>query len=79
MSPATPTLDDAWKAAEQALPEGWRMTVQRTDEDFGVWAASGVSPAFFGGSNDDDWADGQGSTPAAALLVLAARLRRGHR
>jgi hypothetical protein len=70
----TAPLDAAWAAAEAALPEGWRFAVQRTDEDFGTWAATGVSPAFFEGENDDEYADGQGPTPAAALRALAARL-----
>lgn len=67
-------LDAAWAEAEAALPEGWRLTVQRTDEDFDTWSAAAVSPAFFEGENDDDYADGQGPTPAAALRALTAAL-----
>jgi hypothetical protein len=67
-------LDAAWAEAEAALPEGWRLAVQRTDEDFDTWAATGVSQAFFDGESDDAYADGQGPTPAAALRALAVAL-----
>jgi hypothetical protein len=68
-------LGAAWREVEEVLPEGWRLAVQRTDEDFDVWAATAVSPAFFDGENDDDYRDGQAATPTAALLALAERLR----
>lgn len=72
---ATPPLDAAWAAAEAALPEGWRLTLGRSDDDYATWSAIAVSPAFFEGEIAGGWISGEGPTPAAALLALAARLR----
>lgn len=62
---------------EAALPEGWRLRVSRTDEDFDVWEASAVSPAFFDGENDSDaeYVHGEGPTFVAAMRALDAALR----
>jgi hypothetical protein len=62
------TLDEAWKEAEAALPEGWVIrAVERHWPPEGSWMA---------------WAhrynivrSGTGPTPAAALQELAASLR----
>ena len=74
--PPQPSLDAAWAAAEAALPEGWRLGVTRSDEDFDIWQASAVSPALFDGENDNDaeCVIGEAVVPAWALLALAARL-----
>jgi hypothetical protein len=71
------TLDEAWAEAEAALPEDWRLRVTRTDDDYTVWQASAVSPAFFDGENDNDaeCLEGLAATPTAALQALAAELR----
>lgn len=73
-----PTLDAAWKAAEDALPEGWRMRVTRRDDEFDIWQASAVSPAFFDGENDNDaeCVIGEAVVPAWALNALTAALAR---
>lgn len=83
------SLDAAWAEAEAALPEGWRpATVGPADPDAydeagnpisAPWVASVVSPAFFDGENDREWACGSGPTPAAALRALAAKLREAGR
>lgn len=66
------TLDEAWRAAEAALPEGWRLEV----------GTSGVIVGYFADAlrrkSDAEWAIQErtlGPTPQAALLALAEKLR----
>ena len=67
------SLAAAWARAEAALPEGWRLRLTRSDEDFDTWQASAVSPAFFNSENDNDaeCAIGEAVIPSWALLALA--------
>lgn len=81
-----PSLDAAWKAAEDALPEGGRLHLQRRAEaetitlDNGrTWVArQGRDPGAY-----EAWATGQSrslgfayaATPAEALQALATKLR----
>lgn len=73
-----PSLDAAWAAVEAALPEGWRiegvMLVDTSDdEDLNVelveWEAEASS------DRGQRSVTALGSTPAAALLALAEKLR----
>jgi hypothetical protein len=64
-----PELDAAWREAEEALPEGWRITgIVGPVAGRGEWTASsyGMVPEH------RRYADGP--TPAAALRALASRL-----
>ena len=63
------SLDDAWKAAEAALPEGWTGPVVRRSYDFPdtYWALAEEVQG-------DSFREGYGDSPAAALRALAARL-----
>ena len=64
-------LDAAWKEAEAALPEGWRVGIlpQRLDDDAKMYRVVALVPEH---GDPQAWADGP--TPAAALRALAARL-----
>lgn len=69
--PKTPFLDEAWAAAEAALPEGWRLKgVWLFDGPKPFWRATALSYPRTGGC--DEHAEGQ--TPADALLALAEQL-----
>jgi hypothetical protein len=74
------TLDEAWAAAEAALPEGWVMDGVRAEYDrreIVSWVARAVEP----GNPDLDATGlhygriplivGRGRTPRAALLALS--------
>ena len=84
----TPSLDAAWKAAEEALPEGWSLHGVRrgyvgaaATANGPAWSATaqlagiGVEQRRHGTVPNKT---GTGPTPAAALLALAARLRESH-
>lgn len=60
-------LDAAWREAEAALPDRFQIERLHT-QDGHVWEVDAIGP-------DDGWLHGSGSTPAAALQALAARLR----
>lgn len=70
------TLDEAWAAAEAALPKGGKttLTVSTLPTAFGglVKAEAYAHPA---NQNYERMAVGSGDTPAAALLALAENLR----
>jgi hypothetical protein len=68
-------LDSAWREAEEALPQGWRLTLGRDESDWDTWVASAVSPAFFEGENDDDIVFARASSVVAACRALAETLR----
>lgn len=69
IGPPPDSLDRAWRDAEAALPEGWRMRDLGRDGDEG-WLARAHRPYVRGHV-------GFGATPAAALRSLAAKLREG--
>lgn len=68
-----PSLDAAWRAAEAALPDGWKGPWVGPHFEGGYWSSvdrDGISP-------DEEilqTIEARGPTPAAALLALAARL-----
>lgn len=63
------SLDAAWADAESALPEGWSLAL----DTVGGGRAAAIDDAAPLGPDRGIW--GYGSTPAAALRELAARLR----
>lgn len=72
---AEPTLDAVWKAAEAALPEGADLWVGRLDSGYVAEAErihhrQGDSGEWVGGFSYEK----RGSSPAEALMALAARL-----
>ena len=67
-----PSLDEAWAAAERALPQGWSVSV--TTYPPGTWDSHATAWNFHGGVSAGIL-DGFGPTPAAALLALAAALQ----
>lgn len=74
------SLDDAWKAAEAALPEGWLIAVGSTHlSEFRpprvvYWAEAGPMAPDGGPEGDAGMMNGGADTPTAALLALADRL-----
>lgn len=66
------SLDAAWKAAEDALPEEWSLTMLERIDDFWVARAEHPDSGLVEGAVLD--AQGQGPTPVAALLALAEQL-----
>lgn len=78
------TLDDAWREAEAALPEGWRLaSIQGYAASWTACAAS-PRPEVIGACEccgqdrhaaKQEFLFGRSPTPAAALQALAARLR----
>ena len=71
------TLDEAWAAAEAALPEGWRLQGVTPGGPIGSWRAEAVGRTHL--RRDPmglypDVATGGGPTPIAALLALAQAL-----
>ena len=72
---AKPSLGAAWKAAEEALPEGWcDLSVYHYDPEPGDAHEPGHYGARTGDPANGAMTYGYGPTPAAALLALAARL-----
>lgn len=71
-SSAPAELDAAWKEAEEALPEGWWIRDVARDGNATLyrWQADAVGPKHW----EEEY--GEGSTPAAALIALAATLAR---
>lgn len=76
------TLDEAWAAAEAALPEGWcDLMVWHFDpepsdhHEPGHYGAKTADPERTEPSGDPFCVYGYGDTPAAALLALAEKLR----
>ena len=70
-SPASTGLDEAWRKAEAALPEGWQYTsiIRMNWSDTKEWLAGASEMA-----NPKNYIECLGPTPAAALRALAARL-----
>lgn len=64
------TIDAAWAEAEAALPEGWVIYSLRIHSE--GWRASADSRDPVGRPWHLRYAQASGSTPAAALLALAA-------
>lgn len=60
------SLDAAWTRVERALPEGWWLS--NVDAQPGGWFAVAVS------ADGEEYEEGDGPTPAAALNALADRL-----
>jgi hypothetical protein len=73
----TTTLDEAWAAAETALPEGWEHLALRRERHFGTddWGYVAEAGQFDDTIGDDGWSGPQ-PTPTAALLALASALPR---
>jgi hypothetical protein len=69
---AVDSLDAAWAEAEAALPEGWAFELTYSEGNpVQSWAwLPGVEIV-----TGDDGIRAEGSTPAAALRALAAKLR----
>ena len=70
------TLDEAWKAAEAALPSKWRLAgMWRINDE---WTATALEiPRHRGpGLGRAGDAQGSGPTPIAALDALTAALRK---
>ena len=65
------SLDAAWSEAEAALPEGWRLRVETGDslDPKPYWALASLQ------FDKEGVVETGGSTPAAALRALAAKLR----
>lgn len=72
--PVLDSLDAAWAEAEAALPEGWYMGVQHSNDDRGEYMAIAADMVWLTETLTDDY-HCYGPTPAAALRALAARLR----
>lgn len=66
-------LDEAWKAVEAVLPEGWSLWWLNRDKDEGWDATAG----WDGAKNPAEAkvAYATGPTPALALQALASKLR----
>lgn len=72
----TKTLDEAWREAEAALPEGWSISELRhtamLDQRWQAEAQRRIGPVIEW--NRHRTVIAEGLTPAAALLALAAKL-----
>lgn len=68
-------LGAAWREAEAALPEGWRIAHVSQRLEYAETRRQWVALAKQGRGNFPHRCLGTGPTPAAALLALAAALR----
>ena len=80
-TPGLPDLDEAWNAAEAALPEGWTGPFvgphHRGDYWANAWLTAGGHPHEQAKGSDNiivPSLDAHGDPPAAALQALAAAL-----
>jgi hypothetical protein len=77
-TPAEPGLSEAWARAEAALLEGWYFVMAGARGDGGYMAgADRASAPTEAELRRSQTLVGEGPTPTAALLALAARLEGG--